>query len=122
MMLTFDNIVFNFIGDSNMRKLNFQDMSEDLWVYTKKINTLDSRRIGMDYSFNLFLKKDMSNFKAEVVNDEVGTIYNAKDFFYADYIIQAEDAVIFEFLSAELNRFKNAGLVSEVNLSDGNDE
>ena len=121
-MLTFDNIIFNFIGDSNMRKLNFQDMSEDLWVYTKKINTLYSRRIGMDYSFNLFLKKDMSDFKAEVVNDEVGEVYNAKDFFYADYIIQAEDDAIFEFLSAELNRFKNAGLVSEVNLNDGNDE
>ena len=106
-----NTINFKFIPDSDMRKLGFQDMSEDMWVYVKNINTSGTRRNGMDYSFNLFLNKNLKDYQAEIVNNETGNAYNFKDFL-EDAGSLAEDDIIFQFLMREFHCLKNAGVVT----------
>lgn len=123
MMLTFNNIKFNSIGDNEMRKLGFQDISENLWLYVKRIDTRYAKRVDINYSFNLCLDKNLKDFSGEIVNEDTGNAIDVTYFFRNGLpLYYPDDVVIERFLSVELNRFKNAGLVSEVNLSDGNDE
>ena len=123
-MLTFRNIEFHNIGDTAMRVLGFQDISEEMWIYTKSIDTRYAKRTNIDYSFNLALDKNLTEFSGEIVNNKTGNIVADIQYYFREQnpSYYPDDVVVERFLSAELNRFKNAGLVSEVNLSDENDE
>ena len=123
-MLTFRNIEFHNIGDTAMRALGFQDISEEMWIYTKSIDTRYAKRTDIDYSFNLALDKNLTEFSGEIVNNKTGNLVADVQYYFREQnpSYYPDDVVVERFLSGELNRFKNAGLVSEVNLSDGNDE
>lgn len=123
-MLTFRNIEFHNIGDTAMRVLGFQDISEEMWIYTKSIDTRYAKRTDIDYSFNLALDKNLIEFSGEIVNNKTGDIVADVQYYFREQnpSYYPDDVVVERFLSGELNRFKNAGLVSEVNLSEGNDE
>ena len=108
-----NSIKFKHLSDSDMRSLGFQDMSEDMWVYVKDINTKGTRRHGLDYSFNLFLNKDLKDFQAEVVNNETGSSYDFRDFVEDAGSLAIED-VIYQFLMGEFSHLKNAGVVTYV--------
>ena len=123
-MLTFRNIEFHNIGDTAMRVLGFQAISEEMWIYTKSIDTRYAKRTDIDYSFNLALNKNLTEFSGEIVNNKTGDLVADVQYYFREQnpSYYPDDVVVERFLSGELNRFKNAGLVSEVNLSDGNDE
>lgn len=106
-MSVWKNVKLNYLPDSEMRKLGFQDMCDSMWVYVKDINTLLTNRYNLRYSFNLFVDKDTQKFKLEIINADTGNIYDKVDSYVTN-----EDIAINKFLEGELNRFKNAGLIT----------
>ena len=104
----------NMLCDTEMRKLGFQDYTEEDWVYVQKLEDKNIKRLNLNYSFNFFLKKDLSDYKLEVVNEDTGNIYNVLDFLFNENkqdIFTSEDSAIQKNVLNILHKFKNARLI-----------